>query len=93
MAIRAAHHTSTDSPLPLYRLDPALYAKLAEAGVFAGVDLELVDGLLVDKNHQGHDSIHRLDTATYNHMVATGALEDERVELLEGLLVEMSPQG
>jgi Uma2 family endonuclease len=93
MATQAAHHIPTDSPLPLYRLGPAIYARLVAAGALAGVDVELVDGLLVDKHQQRPDSIHRLDTDTYNRMVATGALEDEPVELLEGLLVEMSPQG
>jgi Uma2 family endonuclease len=87
----ATHNTLTDSPL--YRMDAAIYARLVEAGALAGVDVDLVDGLLVDKLHQGPDQIHRLDTDTYNRMVATGALEDEPVELLEGLLVEMSPQG
>lgn len=93
MATQAAHHTPTDSPLPLYRLDAAIYARLLEAGALAGVDAELVDGLLIDTHHRYPDSIHRLDTETYNRMVATGALEDEPVELLEGLLVEVSPQG
>jgi Uma2 family endonuclease len=93
MATQAAQYTPTDSPLLLYRLDTAIYARLVEAGAFTGMDVELVDGLLVDKHHQGPDSIHRLDTDAYNRMVATGALQDEPVELLEGLLVEMSPQG
>jgi hypothetical protein len=93
MATQAAHHISTDSPLPLYRLDAAIYARLVEAGALTGADVELVGGLLVDRQRQGPDSLHRLDTDTYNRMVATGALEDEPVELLEGLLVEMSPQG
>jgi Uma2 family endonuclease len=93
MATQAADHTTTDSPLPLYRLDKAIYARLVEAGALAGADVELVDGLLVDKHRQGPNSIYELDTDTYNRMVATGALEDEPVELLEGLLVEMSRQG
>jgi Uma2 family endonuclease len=91
MAIQAAHNIPTDSLLPLYRLDAGTYARLVEVGVLGGVDVELVDGLLIDRRNP--DSIHRLDTETYNRMVATGALEDEPVELLEGLLVEMSPQG
>jgi len=93
MATQAAHDIPTDSALPLYRLDAGIYARLVEAGALAGVDVELVDGLLVDKHHRYPDSIHQLDTETYNRMVATGALEHEPVELLEGLLVEMSPQG
>jgi Uma2 family endonuclease len=93
MATEAAHHTPTDSPLSLYRLDTATYARLVEAGALTDVDVELVDGLLVDKHRQGPNSIYRLDTDTYNQMVATGALEDQPVELLEGLLAEMSPQG
>ena len=93
MATQAAHHIPTDSPFPLYRLGTAIYARLLEAGALTGLDVELVDGLLVDKYRQAPDSLHRLDTDTYNRLVATGALEDEPVELLEGLLVEMSPQG
>ena len=76
MATQAAQHTPTDSPLLLYRLDTAIYTRLVEAGALTGLDVELVDGLLVDKHHQGPDSIHRLDTDTYNRMVATGALQD-----------------
>jgi Uma2 family endonuclease len=93
MATQSTPHIFTDSSLPLYRLDAAIYARLVEAGALDGMDVELVDGLLIDKRRDQLDSIHRLDTDTYNRMVATGALEDERVELLEGLLVEMSPQG
>lgn len=93
MATQAADHTTTDSPLPLYRLGKPTYARLVEAGALAGVDVELVDGLLVDRHGQRPNSIYELDTDTYNRMVATGALEDEPVELLEGRLVEMSPQG
>jgi Uma2 family endonuclease len=88
-----AHHIPTDSPLPLYRLDVGTYTRLVEAGALAGADVELVDGLLIDKDRHRRDSIHRVDTTTYNRMVATGALDDGPVELLEGLLVEMSPQG
>jgi Uma2 family endonuclease len=87
------HDISTDSPLPLYRLEAAVYARLVDAGALADVDAELVDGLLIDRHSRHHDSIYRLDTDTYNRMVATGALEDEPVELLDGLLIEMSPQG
>jgi Uma2 family endonuclease len=93
MATQAAHHVPTDSPLPLYRLDAGTYTRLAEAGALEGLDVELLDGLLVDKHSHRGDAIHRLDTETYNRMVATGALEGEPVELLEGLLVEVSPQG
>ncbi len=58
-----------------------------------GLDVELRDGLLVDRGSNGRDSIHLLDTDTYNRMVQTGALDGEPVELLDGLLVAMSPQG
>ncbi len=57
------------------------------------LDVELRDGLLVDRGRNGGDPIHRLDTETYNRMVETGALDGEPVELLDGLLVAMSPQG
>lgn len=93
MATQAAHHAPTDSALPLYRLGAGIYTRLVEAGALEGLDVELRDGLLVDKHSPRGDAIHRLDTGTYNRMVATGVLDGEPVELLEGLLVEMSPQG
>lgn len=81
------------STLPLYRMDVETYTRLADAGALDGVDVELLDGLLVDKHSHREDAIHRLDVETYNRMVDTGALEGLPTELLEGLLVEaMSPQ-
>jgi Uma2 family endonuclease len=83
-----------DPSLPLYRLDAGTYERLVQAGAMEGLEVELREGLLVDRGRNGgRDPIHRLDTETYNRMVQTGALEGEPVELLEGLLVEMSPQG
>ncbi len=67
--------------------------RLAEAGALDGLDVELLDGLLVDKHSHRVDAIHRLDVGTYERMVATGELEGLRIELLEGLLVEVSRQG
>ena len=93
MATQAARIAPSDSPLPLYRMDVGIYDRLVEDGALEGVEVELVDGLLVDRQSHRGDAIHRLDTDTYNRMVATGALEGEPVELLDGLLVEMSPQG
>lgn len=93
MATQATRDITTGSPLPLYRLARETYDRLVDAGALAHVDVELRDGLLVDRRKGGEPSIHRLDTETYNRMVATGALEGEPVELLDGLLVEMSPQG
>jgi len=80
-------------PLPLYRMDVGIYNRLVQAGALEGLDVELLEGLLVDKHSQREDAIHRLDVGTYNRMVATGELEGEPVELLDGLLVEMSSQG
>jgi Uma2 family endonuclease len=82
-----------DLSLPLYRLDTGTYDRLVEAGALDGIDVELREGLLVERGRNGRDPIHRLDTETYNRMVETGALAREPVELLDGLLVEMSPQG
>jgi Putative restriction endonuclease len=79
--------------LPLYRMDAGTYNRLVAAGAMEGLDVELRDGLLLDRHARGEDAIHRLDVETYNRMVDTGALEGEPVELLDGLLVEMSPQG
>ncbi len=91
MATQAAHPLQVDDPLPLYRMDAGIYSRLVESGALDGMDVELRDGLLVDREHGRRDPIHRLDTDTYNRMVATGALEGEKVELLEGLLVAVSP--
>jgi Uma2 family endonuclease len=83
----------SDSSLPLYRMAARIYEQLVAAGAFAGLDVDLRDGLLVDRHPRREDQTHRLDTDTYNRMVETGALEGEPVELLDGLLIEMSPQG
>lgn len=84
--------TAVATDLPIYRLDADRYRHLVEAGALDGLDVELRDGLLVDKHCDREDPVHRLDVGTYNRMVATGALEGLRIELLEGLLVEMSPK-
>jgi Uma2 family endonuclease len=91
MATQAARIASSDSLLPPYRMDVDTYHRLVEGGALDGLEVELRDGLLVDREHRYSGSVHRFDTDTYNRMVATGALEGERVELLEGLLVEVSP--
>ena len=93
MATQATHHIPTDSPLPHYRLDVDTYNRLVDAGALEGLDVELLDGLLVNKHARGPDPIHRIDVGTYERMVATGALEGLPIELLEGLLIEGSPQG
>lgn len=93
MATEAARIAPNDCLLPLYRMDVGTYERLVQAGAMEGLDVELREGVLVDRGRNGHDPIHRLDIETYDRMVETGALEDEPVELLDGLLVEMSPQG
>jgi Uma2 family endonuclease len=77
--------------LPVHRLDVDTYNRMVVARAFEGIDVELADGLLVDREVDRGDAIHRLDVDTYNRMVLTGALEGLRIELLDGLLVEMSP--
>ena len=74
-------------------MDIDTYHRLVESGALDGLDVELLDGLLIDKYSQREDDIHRLDVGTYERMVASGALEGRRIELLEGLLVAVSPQG
>jgi Uma2 family endonuclease len=92
MATEVASRQAAPSPR-LYRLDVGLYMRLAEAGALDGLDVELLDGLLIDKRSHRDDAIHRLDVGTYERMVATGLLEGLPIELLGGLLVEVSPQG
>jgi Uma2 family endonuclease len=93
MATQSTHNPFTDSPLPLYRLDIDTYSCLVDAGALDGLDVELLDGVLVNRHSHGSDPIHRIDVGTYERMVATGALEGLPMELLEGLLVEVAPQG
>jgi Uma2 family endonuclease len=84
--------TVTSTGLPLYRLDVETYHRLVEAGALEGMDVELLDGLLIDKDSAREDPIHRIDVGAYHRMGATGALDCKRIELLDGLLVEMSPK-
>jgi Uma2 family endonuclease len=93
MATQTARLAPTACSLPLYRMDVGTYMRLVDAGALEGLDVELLDGLLVNKHPHRDDAIHRLDVGTYQRMVATGLLEGQRIELLEGLLVEVSPQG
>src|SRR5271169_1798886 len=92
MATRVAFRQAAPS-LPLYRMDVGTYNCLVEAGALEGVEVELLDGLLINKYSHSEDEIHRLDVGTYERMVASGGLDGQRVELLEGLLIEVSPQG
>lgn len=92
MATQVAHLAPSDSSLPLYRMDVGTYNRLVEAGALEGVEVELLEGLLINKWPHREDSIHRLDVGTFERMVASGALDGRRLELLEGLLVEVSPQ-
>ncbi len=84
--------TVTSTGLPLYRIDVDTYHRLAEAGALDGMDVELLEGLLIDQECSREDPIHRIDVGAYHRMVASGALDGKRIELLEGLLVEMSPK-
>lgn len=93
MATQSTPDIFTDSPLPLYRLDAEIYSRLVDAGALEGLDVELLDGMLVNRHPRGPDPIHRIDVGTYERMVASGALEGLPIELLEGMLVEVSPQG
>ncbi len=93
MATQAARIAPADCSLPLYRMDVGTYNRLVEAGALEGVEVELLEGLLINKYSHREDDIHRLDVGTYERMVATGLLEGLPIELLEGLLVEVSPQG
>ncbi len=91
MATEAAHLAPSDSSLPLYRMDVGTYNRLVETGALEGVEVELLEGLLINKWPHREDAIHRLDVGTYERMVASGALDGRRLELLDGLLVEVSP--
>ena len=78
MATQAARIAPSDSQLPLYRMDAELCERLVQAGAFEGLDVELRDGLLVDRGRTGGEPVHRLDIATYDRMVETGASRTSR---------------
>jgi Uma2 family endonuclease len=82
---------ATSAVQPLHRLDLETYERVVASGALEGMDVELLDGLLVDQERPREDPIHRIDVDTYNRMVLSGALEGLHIELLDGLLVEMSP--
>ena len=84
-------HTVASAAEPLHRLDVDTYERIVASGALEGMDVELLDGLLVDQERSRADPIHRIDVDTYNRMVLSGALEGLHIELLDGLLVEMSP--
>ncbi len=84
--------TQLENTLALHRLDADTYRRLLDAGALDGMDVELLNGLLVNRGAAREDPIHRLDVGTYNRMLDTGALDGRRIELLDGLLVEMSPK-
>jgi hypothetical protein len=75
MATQATHNTFTESPLPIYRLDVGTYSRYVDAGALEGVEVELLDGLLVNKWPHREDCIRRLDVGTFERMVASGELE------------------
>jgi Uma2 family endonuclease len=95
MATHAARHAPTESSPPLYRMDVGTYMRLVESGALDGVEVELLEGLLIDKHSHRKETlpVHRLDVGTYERMVASGALDGLHIELRRGLLIEMSPQG
>jgi Uma2 family endonuclease len=93
MATQTTENPFTDSQLPLYRLDARTYGRLIDAGALEGVEVELLDGLLINKWPHRADCIHRLDVGTFERIVASGELEGRPIELLEGLLVKVSPEG
>jgi Uma2 family endonuclease len=74
-------------------MDVDTYHRLVDTGSLDGLEVELLEGLLIDKHSHREDDIHRLDVGTFERMVASGALEGLRIELRRGLLVEVSPQG
>ncbi len=83
--------TATSADLPLHRLDMETYERMLASGALESMDVELLDGLLIDQERSRADPTHRIDVDTYNRMVLSGALEGLHIELLDGLLVEVSP--
>jgi Uma2 family endonuclease len=85
------------SAVPLHRLDTETYNRIVQSGAIEGRQVELVEGLLIDKwstDSRRDLPIYRLDVDAYNGIVESGALDGQPVELIEGLIVDMmSPQG
>jgi len=67
------------------------YYKLAEAGLFDGKRVELIEGEIIDK--EDRPKVHLWTREEYYRMGDVGLFRDRRVELIEGQVIEMSALG
>ena len=80
----------TDVNLPVRRWTQDEYARMAELGILPEAGVELIDGIVREKNAWGtpwrwtYEDFERMDGVVD---------EDERVELIDGEIVHMTPVG
>jgi Uma2 family endonuclease len=81
-----------DVKLPVRRWTPDEYVRMGELGIIPESGVELVDGIVREKNAWG--SPRRWTCDDLERMVAGGVLDvHERLELLDGEIVRMTPVG
>lgn len=80
----------TDVNLPVRRWTPDEYARMAELGILPEAGVELIDGIVREKNAWGtpwrwtYEDFERMEGVVD---------EDERLELIDGEIVHMTPVG
>lgn len=67
------------------------YHKMAEASLFNGQRVELIEGEIIDK--ESLPRVHLWTRAEYYRMGKIGLFRDKRVELIEGQVIDMSAMG
>lgn len=80
----------TDVNLPVRRWTPGEYARMCKLGILPETGVELVDGIVRQKNAWGTPW-----RWTYEDFERMGGVvdEDERIELIDGEIVHMTPVG
>ncbi|HEY7770132.1 Uma2 family endonuclease [Longimicrobium sp.] len=80
----------TDVNLAVRRWTPGEYARMAELGILPEAGVELIDGIVREKNAWGTPW-----RWTYEDFERMGSVvdEDERIELIDGEIVHMTPVG
>lgn len=82
----------TDVDFPVRRWTTEEYMRMGELGILPETGVELMDGLVREKNAWG--SPKRWTYEDFSRMVTGGIVdEDERLELIDGDIVCMSPVG
>jgi Uma2 family endonuclease len=66
------------------------YDRMAEAGLFDGKRVELIDGEVIDRYEDPDPRLHRWTEEEYDRLAEIGLFDGKRVELIAGRVIEMS---